>query len=730
MATAMLRTIGVRLAANTASFRSSMKGAENTLDKFSRKVSRFQRKHAGGFAGFLTGAMVADFGRRTVQMADAMQNLRNKMGAVYDSSADVAQGMLDVKRISMASRSEIDSVGTLYQRMALSTKDLGVEQEKIARLTEVVANSFVISGTTGSEAANSARQLAQGLASGALRGDEFRSVSENNVYLTQALASGLNMTIGELREFSKEGGITTEVMLDLLASKEKVLETQEAIGKMTVTLGQSFTLFSNKVSMVADAINQRFKVLPKMAGFVKALSDNLHILAFGITVLVVPALVAFAVKGLVGVIAYSATTIIQIGIMATRFAVLGAAALTATIKVTALPLAIIAVGAAIAMLVNGIKNNAEEIGKGFKLIATAGEMWFDYLKTTVAARFTQMILNVKLMLKSFANWIQEKTGVTVFKFDTENDQAQLNSVEAMIKEAKRLQDEGNSLFTDGALLVASSIGEGFMESMQATGEGIKSFFGTVLADIQAIPEAILESSPALREFMELLKGNSQQDEQAAAAGGGDGEGTKSVWDQFKDLSWTEKLQGALKGIKATAADVFGSMETKVKALYEGMQSWSDVLGHFATKSKKVAILRSVIALKEAMIQGQAAIMKAWNSSAFPANLPAVALTTAKVAAVVSQIKGTMGQFHDGIDNVPKTGTYLLEQGERVVDKRLNADLKSFMSQGGGGGEQQPITLNVNGVSDPDLVVEALSYRRGELESLIRQITADNLGRPV
>lgn len=34
-----------------------------------------------------------------------------------------------------------------------------------------------------------------------------------------------------------------------------------------------------------------------------------------------------------------------------------------------------------------------------------------------------------------------------------------------------------------------------------------------------------------------------------------------------------------------------------------------------------------------------------------------------------------GQAHDGIDYVPNTGTWNLETGERVVDKRTNADLK-------------------------------------------------------
>ena len=43
----------------------------------------------------------------------------------------------------------------------------------------------------------------------------------------------------------------------------------------------------------------------------------------------------------------------------------------------------------------------------------------------------------------------------------------------------------------------------------------------------------------------------------------------------------------------------------------------------------------------------------------------------------------MGMAHDGIDTVPKEGTWLLDKGERVVDSRTNADLKAFLASGQG-----------------------------------------------
>ena len=51
-----------------------------------------------------------------------------------------------------------------------------------------------------------------------------------------------------------------------------------------------------------------------------------------------------------------------------------------------------------------------------------------------------------------------------------------------------------------------------------------------------------------------------------------------------------------------------------------------------------------------------------------------------------------GMAHDGIDNIPKEGTWLLDKGERVVDSRTNADLKNMIANNNGGGPQ--ININV------------------------------------
>ena len=79
---------------------------------------------------------------------------------------------------------------------------------------------------------------------------------------------------------------------------------------------------------------------------------------------------------------------------------------------------------------------------------------------------------------------------------------------------------------------------------------------------------------------------------------------------------------------------------------------------------------------------------------------AIAATSPMVAAVAgAAASGLAGMAHDGIDNVPKEGTWLLDKGERVVDSRTNADLKGYLSDRSsgiaGGPPQVKMTLIIN-----------------------------------
>lgn len=101
-----------------------------------------------------------------------------------------------------------------------------------------------------------------------------------------------------------------------------------------------------------------------------------------------------------------------------------------------------------------------------------------------------------------------------------------------------------------------------------------------------------------------------------------------------------------------------------------------------------------------------------------------------VSAGIAAAQGISGMFHDGIDNVPNTGTYLLEKGERVVDRRLNEDLTKALAEGGSGvgGGSNTLSINVNGVSDAETINRVISEQRPQFEQMLRDINSDNAGQ--
>ena len=80
-----------------------------------------------------------------------------------------------------------------------------------------------------------------------------------------------------------------------------------------------------------------------------------------------------------------------------------------------------------------------------------------------------------------------------------------------------------------------------------------------------------------------------------------------------------------------------------------------------------------------------------------------------------------GMAHDGIDNIPKEGTWLLDKGERVVDSRTNGDLKDFIANGGS-------APNVNVYTLPGETAD-ISWDNGRLDVHIRKIAKEEAKAP-
>ena len=248
-------------------------------NKSAAALNKFKRDIGGvnNVVSQLGQTLAAAFSaRELVEAANVMIGVKNRMDAFTGSAEETAMAMDHMRRIALESRSDFDAVAMLFTRLSLATEHLGATQQDVANATQMVANTFIIAGSHAQEANNSARQLAQGLASGALRGDELRSVMENNTILTKMLADGLDMTVGELREFGHAGKLTAETVMPILIAG--IEETNELIKGMPMTLGQAGVALRNNFQFMIGDIQESTQGFSKLANGINFVAQNLDAL--------------------------------------------------------------------------------------------------------------------------------------------------------------------------------------------------------------------------------------------------------------------------------------------------------------------------------------------------------------------------------------------------------------------------------------------------------------------
>lgn len=270
----------------------ALNGINGSMGRLEAGINRTERSLSSieGTISSLTGVAKALIAALSVQQvgayAQAWQDLSNKLAnAVRDSVppfetlADVTERVFD---ISQKTRAGLDATATLYARLERSTRSYGVTVEDITRLTTIINQGFVVSGATAEEASNAIIQLAQGLASGALRGDEFNSVNEQGNRLMIALADSMNVSIGALRNMAAEGKLTTEVIVNgLLSQGDKI---GQEFAKTTATISQSLEIANNNITKFFGE-NATVKAGVKIfSDSVISLSENLDALSTTLTI--------------------------------------------------------------------------------------------------------------------------------------------------------------------------------------------------------------------------------------------------------------------------------------------------------------------------------------------------------------------------------------------------------------------------------------------------------------
>ncbi len=266
---------------------------------------------AGSNLGALRGAASAlgvGIGAKEIgDLANEYQNLQNRLRYLAGGDMQKVNEMFgQLQGVASRTRGDLSATTEAFVRMSLATKQMGLTTDDTMRLTESLNKAIALSGATGAEAAAGMIQLSQGLASGALRGDELRSVMEQLPAVADVIAKGMGVTRGQLRDMGADGKITAQVIVDSFKKAQTTLDKD--FGNTVPTLSQSFTTFKNNLIVTFGELDKSLGIssavgsaLSAVGAIIKTVLIPVRLLGEGLSAIGISGTAAAA--GLAGMVA-------------------------------------------------------------------------------------------------------------------------------------------------------------------------------------------------------------------------------------------------------------------------------------------------------------------------------------------------------------------------------------------------------------------------------------------
>lgn len=196
--------------------------------------------------------------------------------------------------------------------------------------------------------------------------------------------------------------------------------------------------------------------------------------------------------------------------------------------------------------------------------------------------------------------------------------------------------------------------------------------------------------------------------------------------------YAEQEQDLVQSQHDDQMKIWQDLLTRTGTIFNDMAAMvKETSGESSAAYKAMFLVNQGISMAQALINTEVAATKAMAEGGMIAGIPMAtairALGYASVGMIAAQT--ITGMAHDGIDNIPKEGTWLLDGGERVLNPQQNKDLTNYLKNSSSS-SNSGTTVNVN--HDPSLAVTTRDDGNGNIDVYVRKIVEDSwnqLSRP-
>ena len=287
------------------------------------------------FAGAVTGIgfvadKIKDVAVAATQTADELTSIRSRINLINDGSQTTAEIMEKVFDAAQRSRGSYTDMADSVAKLNMLAKDAFSSNDEAIAFVEQLNKQFKISGASVQEASAAMYQLTQAMAAGKLQGDEFHSIMENAPLLAQSIANEMGLTVGQLKEMSSQGLITSDIIKEALFNSAE--ETNAKFAEIPMTFAEVGQSIQNELIQAFQPVLEQISSIPQSGEF-QALSEGVVVAIRGMAV---------AAQGSIGLIqAAFASLRVAISTITQTVASFGSLFITTMPRVSAAVLAVV-----------------------------------------------------------------------------------------------------------------------------------------------------------------------------------------------------------------------------------------------------------------------------------------------------------------------------------------------------------------------------------------------------
>lgn len=279
-----LGSLNIQLTLDQVNFQNSLSKAQQRAQTFSAKTKGYLENIDSAMTTLNNSSKLTNFLlfkdsltssiKAFIQYADANTELTNQLKLSTNGNAQLALATQTVFDISLRTNQAVSATSLVYQKFAQNAEKLKLSQADVAALTETVTKSVAMSGSTAAQAEAGLVQFGQALATGTLKGQDLNSVIQQIPGLADAIAKGLGVTTGELKQMGAAGKLDIPQVVEAL--KKVKAQVDDDFANRIKSVSGAMTNFETSFIQMIGRIDSATGATSGIANSIEFLAANLE----------------------------------------------------------------------------------------------------------------------------------------------------------------------------------------------------------------------------------------------------------------------------------------------------------------------------------------------------------------------------------------------------------------------------------------------------------------------